>query len=144
MIGVNYISADEVPRVEALAGKLERIDFMLEATGAAQIAAAAMQIVPPNGVLCLLSVTGKPKRVSLDVAAINQRLVLGNGVVFGSVNSSPIHFKRAIHDLQSINEKWPGFVERLITRRAPFKKFKQALKTRPSDIKVLIQVSTNA
>jgi threonine dehydrogenase-like Zn-dependent dehydrogenase len=79
-IGVNYISADEIPRVEDLAGKFERIDFMLEATGAAQIAAAAMRIVPPNGVLWLLSVTGKAKRVSLDVAAIYQRLVLGNGV----------------------------------------------------------------
>jgi glucose 1-dehydrogenase len=140
-IGVNYISADEVPRVQDLAGKFERIDFMLEATGAAQIAAAAMQIVPPNGLLCLLSVTGKAKRVSLDVAAINQRLVLGNGAVFGSVNSSPVHFKRAIRDLQSFNETWPGFVERLITRRVSFEKFNQALKQRPADIKVLIEVS---
>jgi glucose 1-dehydrogenase len=143
-IGVSYISADEVPDVEDLARKFERIDFMLEATGAAQIAAAAMQIVQPNSVLCLLSVTGKPKRVPLDVAAINQRLVLSNGVVFGSVNSSPVHFKRAIRDLQSFNEKWPGFVERLITRRVPFTKFNQALKKRPSDIKVLIQVGKHA
>lgn len=143
-IGVNYISTDEVPRVEDLAGKFERIDFMLEATGAAQIAAAAMQIVPPNGVLCLLSVTGKAKRVSLDVAAINQRLVLGNGVVFGSVNSSPVHFKRAIRDLQFFHERWPGFAEKLITRRVAFEKFDQALEQKPTDIKVLIQVSTES
>ena len=143
-IGINYISADDVPRVEDLAAKLERIDFMLEATGAANIAAAAMKIVPPNGVLCLLSVTGKTKRVSIDVAAINQRLVLGNGVVFGSVNSSAVHFKQAIRDLQFFNEKWPGFAERLITRRVPFEKFDQALKQKPGDIKVLIQVSTDA
>jgi threonine dehydrogenase-like Zn-dependent dehydrogenase len=120
------------------------MDFMLEATGAAEVAAEAMRIVQPNGVLCLLSVTGKAKRSSLDVAAINQRLVLGNGVIFGSVNSSPVHFKRAIRDLQSFNEKWPGFAERLITRRVPFENFDQALKKRPSDIKVLIQVSTDA
>jgi threonine dehydrogenase-like Zn-dependent dehydrogenase len=142
-IGVNYISADEVPRVVDLGAKFDRIDFMLEATGAAEIAAAAMQIVPPNGVLCLLSVTGKTKRVSLDVAAINQRLVLGNGVVFGSVNSSVVHFKRAIRDLQLFNEEWPGFAERLITRRVPFERFEQALKQKPADIKVLIQVSTD-
>lgn len=141
-IGVNYISADEVPRVVDLGAKLDRIDFMLEATGAADVAAAAMQIVPPNGVLCLLSVTGKTKRISLDVAAINQRLVLGNGVVFGSVNSSVVHFKRAIHDLQSFNEKWPGFADRLITRRVPFEKFEQALKQKPADIKVLIQMKS--
>jgi threonine dehydrogenase-like Zn-dependent dehydrogenase len=142
-IGVNYISADEVPRVVDLGAKFDRIDFILEATGAAEIAAAAMQIVPPNGMLCLLSVTGKTKRVSLDVAAINQRLVLGNGVVFGSVNSSPVHFKRAIRDLASFDEKWPGFAERLITRRVPFEKFDQALKQKPADIKVLIQVGTD-
>jgi glucose 1-dehydrogenase len=142
-IGVSYISADEVPRIVDLASKFDRIDFMLEATGSADIAAAAMQIVPPNGVLCLLSVTGKAKRVSLDVAAINQRLVLGNGVVFGSVNSSSVHFKRAISDLVSFNEKWPGFAERLITRRVPFEKFDQALKRRPADIKVVIEVSTD-
>lgn len=141
-IGVNYISADEVPRVVDLGAKLDRIDFMLEATGAADVAAAAMQIVPSNGVLCLLSVTGKTKRISLDVAAINQRLVLGNGVVFGSVNSSVVHFKRAIHDLQSFNEKWPGFADRLITRRVPFEKFEQALKQKPADIKVLIQMKS--
>ena len=70
--------------------------------------------------------------------------MLGNGVIFCSVNSGPVHFGRAVRDLQSFNEKWPGFAERLITRRVPFEKFDQALKQRPSDIKVLIQVSTDA
>lgn len=36
------------------------------------------------------------ERASLDVAAINQRLVLGNSVIFGSVNPSSGHFKRTI------------------------------------------------
>ncbi|HZB47085.1 MAG TPA: glucose 1-dehydrogenase [Pyrinomonadaceae bacterium] len=143
-IGINYVGADDVPRAADVARKIGRIDFMLEATGAAEVAAEAMQIVQPNGVLCLLSVTGRAKRFPLDVAAINQRLVLGNGVIFGSVNSSPVHFRRAVRDLQSFDEKWPGFAERLITRRVPFEIFDQALKQRPSDIKVLIQVSTDA
>ncbi|MGH9970059.1 MAG: hypothetical protein ACREBG_20000 [Pyrinomonadaceae bacterium] len=60
------------------------------------------------------------------------------------MNPSPVHFKRAIRDLQSFNENWPGFVVRLITRRVSFEKFNQALKKRPSDIKVLIQVSTDS
>ena len=143
-LGIGYVSADDVPRVADVAQKIGRVDFMLEATGAAEVAAEAMQIVQPNSVLCLLSVTGKAKRFSLDVAAVNQRLVLGNGVIFGSVNSSPVHFKRAVRDLQSFGEKWPGFAERLITRRVPFENFDQALKKRPADIKVLIQVSTDA
>lgn len=33
-----------------------------------------------------------------------------------------------------INEKWPGFAERLITRRVPFEKFDQALEQKPTDI----------
>jgi threonine dehydrogenase-like Zn-dependent dehydrogenase len=142
-IGVGYISADDVPRIADLSKQFERIDFMLEATGAPQVAAEAMQIVSPNGVLCLLSVTGKSKRFSLDVAAINQRMVLGNGVIFGSVNSSRTHFERAIRDLQAFDERWPGFAASLITRRVPFRRFAQALEKRPTDIKVLIEVSAD-
>lgn len=140
-IGIDYISARDVPRVTTLAQRFDRIDFMLEATGAAVVAAQAMQIVSPNGVLCLLSVTGAAKRFPLDVAAINQRLVLGNGLIFGSVNSGRAHFDQAIRDLAAFNRMWPGFAQRLITRRLPFERATEAFEDRAGNIKTLIQVS---
>ena len=140
-LGVRYISAGEVPEVAGLADHVERADFMLEATGAARVAAQAMQLIRPNAVLCLLSVTGGSQREELDIAALNQRLVLGNGLVFGSVNSNPRHFRMAIDDLDRFERKWPGFAGRLITRRVPFDRYQEGLEERDDDIKVLFEVS---
>ena len=94
-----------------------------------------------NGVLCLLSITGASEPMTLDVAALNQRLVLGNGVIFGSVNSSRAHFERAISDLAAFEERWPGVAGRLITRRVPFERYEEAFAEREGDVKVLIEVS---
>jgi threonine dehydrogenase-like Zn-dependent dehydrogenase len=141
-IGVTYISAKDVPDPAGLRDHLGRADVMIEATGAAKIAAAAMQLVEPNGILCLLSITGGSEPLAVDVAALNQRLVLGNAVVFGSVNSSRPHFEQAIRDLAAFEERWPGFTRRLITRRVPFEQYEEALTEREGDIKVLIEVSS--
>jgi hypothetical protein len=100
-----------------------------------------MTLVQPNTVLCFLSITGASEPLTLDFAAINRQLVLGNGVVFGSVNSSRRHFERAISDLAAFEERWPGVTGRLITRRVPFERYEEALAERDGDIKVLIEVS---
>lgn len=140
-IGINYISAQDVPNVTDLARRFDRINVMLEATGAATVAAQAMLLIPPSGILCLLSVTGKAKRISWDVAAVNQRLVLGNGVVVGSVNSDRTHFLQALTALGAFEERWPGFTRKLISRRVPLSHYGEAFQKRASDIKVIVEVS---
>jgi threonine dehydrogenase-like Zn-dependent dehydrogenase len=140
-IGAHYISSEDVPEPSELLATLQRIDLMIEATGSTEVAAAAMALVQPNGVLCLLSITGASEPMTLDVAALNQRLVLGNGVIFGSVNSSRAHFERAISDLAAFEERWPGVAGRLITRRVPFERYEEAFAEREGDVKVLIEVS---
>jgi threonine dehydrogenase-like Zn-dependent dehydrogenase len=139
-IGVTYISTERLPDPAGLRGAIGPADLMIEATGDAKIAAAAMGLVEPNGILCLLSITGGSEPLTVDVAALNQRLVLGNGVVFGSVNSSRPHFEQAIRDLATVEERWPGFTGRLITRRVPFERYEEALAERDGDIKVLIEI----
>jgi threonine dehydrogenase-like Zn-dependent dehydrogenase len=104
----------------------------------------AIALVPPNGILCLLSVTGQAEPLSIDVAAINRRLVLGNGVVFGSVNSSRPHFEQAIDDLQAFEQRWPGLTSRFITRRVPFARYAEAFTSRDGDIKVLVELEDRA
>jgi threonine dehydrogenase-like Zn-dependent dehydrogenase len=140
-IGAHYISTENVPEPSELGAALHRIDLMVEATGSAAIAAAAMTLMQPNSVLCLLSITGGSEPLTIDVAAINQRIVLGNGVIVGSVNSSRHHFEQAISDLAAFEERWPGLAARLITRRVAFERYEDAFAEREGDVKVLIEVS---
>ena len=77
-----------------------------------------MEILGPNGVLCLLSVTGGQTITPEPIDLINRRLVLGNQVVFGSVNANPRHFVMGIKDLSRIEKKYPGVLRRLLTQRA--------------------------
>ena len=74
------------------------IDIAVEATGVASVAFDGMQILGRNGVLCLLSLTGGSKTADQPIEKINQQLVLGNQVVFGSVNANPRHFAMGVKD----------------------------------------------
>ena len=79
-----------------------------------------MQILGHNGVLCLLSITGGSKTGDQPIEKINQQLVLGNQVVFGSVNANPRHFAMGVKDFTVIEKKWPGVLKQLITTRLPW------------------------
>ena len=74
-------------------------DIVIEATGVSRVVFDAMEILGPNGVLCLLSVTGGDTINAEPIDLINQRLVLGNQVVFGSVNANPRHFKQGVKEI---------------------------------------------
>ena len=94
-------------------------DIVIEATGVSRVVFDAMEILGPNGVLCLLSVTGGDTMNAEPIDLINQRLVLGNQVVFGSVNANPRHFKQGVKDFVTIEKKWPGVMNKLLTEQDP-------------------------
>ena len=83
-------------------------DIVIEATGVSRVVFDAMEILGPNGVLCLLSVTGGDTMNAEPIDLINQRLVLGNQVVFGSVNANPRHFKQGVKDFVTIEQEVAG------------------------------------
>src|ERR1051326_4266539 len=56
--------------------KYKEIDLVIEATGSAAVVFDAMQILSPNGVLCLLSVTGGHVEQAEPISVINQDMVL--------------------------------------------------------------------
>ena len=90
----------------------------------------AMEILGSNGVLCLLrspAATHEPRADRL----INQRLVLGNQVVFGSVNANPRHFagREGFRDDQ---QKVAGAARQLITTRLPWREYKKGCCTPPA------------
>ncbi len=115
-------------------------DIVIEATGVSKVVFDAMEILGPNGVLCLLSVTGGDTMNSEPIDLINQKLVLGNQVVFGSVNANPRHFKQGVKDFVTINKKWPGVMNKLLTNRIPWQDHKTWFTERGSGIKSTLEI----
>jgi threonine dehydrogenase-like Zn-dependent dehydrogenase len=118
------------------------VDLAMEATGAASVVFDAMQILGRNGVLCLLSVTGGSGTAEEPIDTINQSIVLGNRVVFGSVNANPRHFAMGVKDFTSIEKKWPGVIERLITNALPWGDYGAWFGQRGAGIKTTLEIAT--
>lgn len=139
-LGAEYVSVADRPLV-GLVKDVGYPDLILEATGSAKVAFTAMEMLAPNGVLCLLSVTGGQTEMTEPIDAINQRLVLGNQVVVGSVNANRRHFQRGIEDFVAIERAWPGSLQRLLTDRIPWQDHKQWFTKRGPGIKATLEIS---
>jgi threonine dehydrogenase-like Zn-dependent dehydrogenase len=109
-------------------------DLWVECTGAPAVIAKAFTAVAPAGILCLLGVSA-PMRADLDLGAFNRDLVLGNRVVFGSVNANRDHYLSAAAALARADRGW---LAGLITRRVPLRHFAAAFRREADDIKVVI------
>jgi glucose 1-dehydrogenase len=115
-------------------------DLVMEATGHAQVVFDAMGILNRNGVLCLLSVTSGTTVSPEPIDAINQRLMLGNQVVFGSVNANPRHFAAGVRDFIAIEQAWPGVLRRLITNSLPWAQHREWFASRGAGIKATLEI----
>jgi len=139
-LGATYQSVDEHP-VSGIKDKLGQIDFILEGTGSSAVAFQAMAQLGTNGVLCLTGVSAGNRSIEIPADVINLEMVLGNRVVFGSVNANRRYFEMGVQHFQQAEQRWPGIFERLITRRVPFDQFSSALDRRPEDIKTLLTIA---
>jgi threonine dehydrogenase-like Zn-dependent dehydrogenase len=110
-------------------------DVILECTGVASVVVDAIHGLGSGGVLCLLGTSAHSHNEQVDIAKINQNLVLTNGVIFGSVNANRRHYELAGQALLAADPQW---LSRLITRREPLANWRDALNRRPDDIKVVI------
>ena len=125
--GVDYISAKDKDIFELPSIIGGNIDFILEATGNSSIALKAMSLIGLNGILCLTSVTGGQNKVTICADCLNLDLVLGNKVIFGSVNANKIDFEKGVEHLTFYNTHYPGLLNRLITNKFKVNEFKEAL-----------------
>lgn len=139
-LGADYASVQERP-LEGLRAQLGQIDFILEATGSSAVAFQAMAALGVNGVLALTGVSAGQRTLQVAADALNLSLVLGNRVVFGSVNANRRYFEMGVEHFREAEERWPGIFSRLITRRLPFAEFRSALDRKPDDIKTLLTVA---
>ena len=140
-LGAEYVSVDQSPLLD-LPKHIGLPDIIIEATGNAKVVFDAMEILAANGVLCLLSVTGGAGTNVEPIDRINQLLVLGNQVVFGSVNANPRHFAKGVEDFVTIEKNWPGALSRLLTNRIPWQDFNTWFTQRGSGIKSTLEIGS--
>lgn len=62
-------------------------------------------------------------------------------MVLGTVSSNRGHYERAITLLAEIEQKWPGWLSRLLTRRLSLVDFEEALRPAHDGIKTVIEIS---
>jgi glucose 1-dehydrogenase len=138
--GARYAAMQETS-IREVAATLPPIDLIFEATGSAEPGFAAMEILGNNGVLILLSGTGRPTELTIPAAAINGSLLRGNKVVAGSVNSAREDFELGVEDLGRFENLWPGLASRLITRHLDgLDDYARILEKPDGDIKTVIDV----
>ena len=135
-IGAQYVSSDD--------RKLSDIglfDIGMDATGYSPLAWGAAEVLDVNGVMCMLSVTGGKKHIDIPSDALNDKFVLGNRLLFGSVNAAREDFENGVRDFVELEQRWPGMMEHFITRRLPLDRIRTALDERPpDDLKTVIEL----
>ncbi len=124
----------------SLIGELKP-DVILECTGADPLVMAAMVAAGADAIVCLAGVSSGGRKVDFDVGGFNRAAVLGNDVVFGSVNANRSHYEAAAEALARADKAWLG---RLITRRVPLARWREAFQRQPDDVKVVLEFGAEA
>ena len=111
-------------------------DIVIECTGAGAVVLDAMGRTAPGGIVCLAGVSSGGHKIDFDIGDLNRSMVLENDTVFGSVNANLRHYRAAADALAKADKKW---LTRLITRRVPLKRWREAFEHRDDDIKVVLE-----
>ena len=77
------------------------------------------------------------RSLDFDIGGFNRDMVLGNHVVFGTVNADRRHYEAAAEALGAGDREW---LRGLITRRVPLDRWQDALERRPDDVKVVVEL----
>jgi threonine dehydrogenase-like Zn-dependent dehydrogenase len=123
--------------VEAVGGRYARavdglgqFDLVVEAAGDAQLMADSIGLLRRSGVACLLGIDGREQRVSLDGRTLAVDMILGNRVLFGSVNAQRQDWHAAVEALDAAHARWPEALDEFVKLRAPIDDFADAFAER--------------
>jgi len=134
--GARYLSVKKTPVEEFEGG----YDFVFDASGHAPTAFTAASKLALNGVLCLNSVTGDDSTLTLKAAELNKDLVLGNQLLFGTVNASGQDFTEGLLMLRKIEDARPGLLDKLITKRVALADAPAELSSAAGTIKTVVEI----
>jgi threonine dehydrogenase-like Zn-dependent dehydrogenase len=139
-VGAVYLSSQEI-QVDQLDKTLGDIDLIIEASGNSEIVFQGMAALGPNGIMAITGVESGHNSLALDTNRLNHQLVLGNQVVFGSVNANRRYFEMGVESWGSLESKWPGALAGLITRKLPLADYKTALSRDRQSIKTVLEIA---
>ena len=109
--------------------------IVIECTGVGSVVLDVIGRTAPDGIVCLAGVSSGGHMLKFDIGEINRTLVLENDLVFGSVNANRRHYAAAAQALAQADKNW---LARLITRRVPLDRWREAFEKRDGDIKVVV------
>lgn len=113
-IGARYISTREMSVADA-STQYGPFDLIIEATGASSVVFESMHVLAKNGVLILTSITGGSKKFEIEGDRLNIDFVLGNKVMFGTVNAHRGYFEAGVSDFALAELTYPGWLAKLLT-----------------------------
>jgi threonine dehydrogenase-like Zn-dependent dehydrogenase len=117
---------------------VDRPDIVLECTGADPVILDVLDVVGPDGIICLTGVSTGGHPLTVDIGQANRNVVLENNVIFGSVNANLRHWQAGADALAQADRGWLGG---LLTRQVPLADFAEAFKPGPDDVKVVLDLT---
>ncbi len=114
------------------------VDVVIECTGLGAVGRSAAQRVVSGGIMCLTGIMNVEPELDVDATTMNRNMVLGNAVLFGTVNAGRRHWEQAVDALATADPDW---LRGMITRRVPLTRWSEALDRRPQDIKVVVDLT---
>jgi glucose 1-dehydrogenase len=145
-LGGAYFSTQETS-LAAVSKQRGPFDLTMDATGFSPIVWEAAEVLGPNGVLVLSSITGGDRKAEIESDKINEGFVLGNKVMVGTVNASAADFQSGIGDLIKAEALFPGWLGQLLTNPIHglenYEEMIRALTADRDAIKVYVEVSSS-
>lgn len=135
-IGGRYLDGRQHPlQSKNYAGSM---DMVVDASGFAALELELIRSLAPNAIFALTGIPGGDDKLSVAAAALLRQLVLENQVIVGSVNAARGHFEMAVDDLAAAEDRWPGHVATMITKRQTPEAFAAAARRAASGIKDVV------
>jgi threonine dehydrogenase-like Zn-dependent dehydrogenase len=144
-LGAKYISTKETP-LRVASQLYGPFDIIFEGTGSSAVVFEVAEVLAKNGVLILASITGAGKKLEIPADRINLDFVLGNKVMFGTVNANREYFEAGVKDLAQCKAQFPGWANKLLTHPVQglenYQQMMDLLTTAKGAIKVYVEVAS--
>lgn len=139
-LGATYVSSKEVDVAGLVARAGGPFDVVYEAAGVAGLAFDVLPALGPNGVFVFTGVARPEPPPTVDVAALNRAIVLGNQAVLGTVNAGAADYAASIRGLAAYTARWGSMVSEVITGRHALEDYEQLLTGPAKGIKDVLSV----
>jgi len=113
----------------------EAYDVVIECTGVPAVIKQILGMESANRIVCLTGLSPAKSGVAVDVAPLNQAMVLKNQAVFGTVNANRRHYEAAAAALARADRAW---LSRVLTRKVSMRDWQKAYEKHPGDVKTVL------